>query len=618
MKGIQLLKNLKPEKSIILLAFLFGSLYIVLTPPFEVPDSPNHLYRSYQLSEGNLTPVTDNKTVGGYVPKSFDSLQNKMFRYRFNPYAKISKNDSIFSYIALNNENKIFAHFPNTALYSPISYFPQTIAVFIGVKMDFSPISIIYITRFFSFSFWLFLMYFTLKFLPIKKLLFGILILLPTSLYINSSFSADMMTNGLSFLYLAIMLHVILTEGEFNNKLKLLLLLLIVSIGLSKLVYIPIVLLTILIPFNKFKSKKRFYIFFVVSCLLGGGSAIIWKNYIDSVYTPYLSYNKDSRDHVTLGYKADMNKQMDFIKSNKVKSIQVFAESYAREFKSNFSSYINIFGWNRFQLSTWFNILAYLIIFLFAITYSSDEYFLSVKQKIILLIIVISSTLLIMLSQYLTWNQVGSDKLYPLMGRYFTPIYPMLFLIFSFKKIKVRKVIYVSIFLFYSVFSAIYSLYNMNSFFYSNTSHELSWEYDFSNKSIVNLSNEHVEGDIKIYANKFPVVLDSINNSYAFELSPKNPYAFTISISDVKKGDKFEVSCWRDEEEIRFVFDDKPDSKYYVATYFSENIQKHGFEYITNMYYCLEDFESLKVYLYNPSNKTGLAKDFKIQYFKSK
>jgi uncharacterized membrane protein len=618
MKVITYLKYLRIENLIILFAFSFGSLYIAFTPPFEVPDSPNHLYRAYQFSQGIIRPITQNNTVGGFVPKSFDSVQQKMLKYRFNPYAKISKDDyKELSAIKLNKEEKVFVHFPNTALYSPISYFPQTIAVFIGVKLSINPINIIYLTRFFSLFFWLLILYTSLRFLPIQKMLFGVLILLPTSLFINSSISADMMTNGLSFLYLAIVMNIILTDRKFDAKLRILLLLLIVSIGLSKLVYIPIVLLTLLIPFAKFKSKKYFYLYFSLSCLLGGSSSLVWKKYIDSVYTPYFSYNEDFRDNVTLGYKADMNKQMEFIKNNKLKSIEVFGESYAREFTSNFSSYINIFGWNRFELSTWFTILAYLLIFFFAFTHSSDVYFLSVKQKLLLAVIIITSTLLIMLSQYLTWNQVGSEKLYPLMGRYFTPVYPMFFLLFTNNKIKIKKRNGLVVFLIYGVFSGSYSLYKMDVFFNSNTNHKLSWEYDFSTKSINELTNEKMDGDIKIDGNKTPIILDSSNSVYALKLSPENPFGYTVTIPNLKKGDKIEVSCWKNEEEIRFVFDDKPNSQYYVATYFDENIKKEGFEYVSSMYYCLDDFEFVKIYLYNPSGKEGLAKEFKIQYYKN-
>lgn len=612
------LQNLKTEQLIFWFALVFGSLYLLVTPPFQVPDSPNHFYRAFQLSEGNISPINENKSVGGYIPKSFDSLQKRFSKYRYNAYAKMRKDEyKELAAIELNQGDQVFAHFPNTAVYSPVSYVPQTLAMILGKQMNMNPLSIVYLVKVFSFACWMMLMFFALKFLPIKKLLFGILMLLPMSLFINSSFSADMMINGLSWLYLAIVLNLALTKRVVSTKMKGLLLVLIILIGLSKLVYIPIVFVLLLIPSFKFNSKFNLILFFIVSGVLGGGSAMLWKKHIDSFYTSYLDYNPAFRDNITLGYKADMNKQMDFIKANKVESIQIFAQSYVREFEDNFSSYIGNLGWNRFMMPTWFILLAYAIIVFFAFTHTSDTYFLSVKQKLILGWIVFSSTGLVMLSQYLTWNPVGHNEVWPLMGRYFTPIYPLLFLLCSNSKIKVSSRWYRTIFLVYSVIACVYSVWRMDDSFYVKGEHKLAWQYDFSTKDAKSLTQEHVEDNVKINANNPPILIDSLAGHYHVPLTAKNPFAYTVSLFKVKKGDKVEVSCWKTEDAVKFVFDDSPESKYYIATCFSSKLMEGDFEYVTEVYFCKEDFEELKVYLYNPIGGGSFARDYSIKYYKN-
>ena len=77
--------------------------------------------------------------------------------------------------IELNEVDKIYMQFPNTGVYSPVSYIPQTIAMRIGLWLNLKPISIYYLVRIFAFLCWFGMMILTFRFLPIKKILFGVL-----------------------------------------------------------------------------------------------------------------------------------------------------------------------------------------------------------------------------------------------------------------------------------------------------------------------------------------------------------------------------------------------------------------------------------------------------------
>ena len=77
-------------------------------------------------------------------------------------------------------------------------------------------------------------------------------------------------------------------------------------------------------------SKVKKGVFIGLSLLMGFGAASTWKSHIDSFYTSYLDYNEQHRDHVTLGYQADMNLQKEFIQENKLFVVGVFASSYVQ------------------------------------------------------------------------------------------------------------------------------------------------------------------------------------------------------------------------------------------------------------------------------------------------
>ena len=598
-------------------ALLMGIVYIITVPPFQVPDSPNHFFRTYQLANGNISPISENRSVGGYVPESFHLFQETFTPFRYNPYHKMEK--AVLENtknIELHEDKKVFMHFPNTAVYSPVSYIPQVIAMRIGLWLHLPPYSLFYLVKMASFLCWMIMMRVVFKFLPIKKKLFAVLLLLPMSLFINSSFSADMMINGLSWMFIALVLNLALAKEIVTARIKLVLLLLITLIGLAKLVYIPLVLLLFLIPAAKFGSKLKMTAFVFLSIAIGLGAASGWKNHIDSFYTSYLDYNQEYRDQITLGYQADMNLQKEFIQQNKLHTIEVFASSYVREFGDMMTGYIGNLGWNRFKMPLWFIVCAYCVILFFAFGNSGDTYFLSVKQKIILFVVVGITTILIMLSQYLTWNPVGNDKLWPLMGRYFTPVYPMLFLLFSSKRISIPRWS-TAVFIVYALLATGYTANRMFDSFYSNNPLKKVWERDFSDKTAKELENEHSFEFGVVNGNTNYVQAQDSTTSYWMELTPKNPFGFPVTFKSVKKGDKITVKAWRSNENVQFVFDDKPNSDYYTATCHSSKKWKEGFEFVQETYFCQEDFEELKVYLYFTGGDSGYVKEYAISYFQA-
>ena len=608
----------KFENLVWVATLLIGFFYIIVVPPFQVPDSPNHFFRTYQLATGHLSPVQENNSVGGFVPKSFHQFQETFTQFRYNPYHKMEKNVLRETRnIELKESDKVFMHFPNTAVYSPISYIPQVMVMRIGLWLNLGPYFIFYLVKIVSFLTWMVMIRVVFYFLPIKKKLFAVLLLLPMSLFINSSISADMMINGLSWMYIALVFNSALIRETISLRRIAVLLILITLIGLAKLVYIPIVLLLLLIPFSKFGGKLKMGVVVLLSLLVGFGSAGAWKSKIDTFYTSYLNYNPDFRDDVTLGYRADMNLQMDYIKTNKVKTIGVFVTSYFREFDDMMTGYIGNLGWNRFKMPSWFVLLAYCIILIFAIGNSGDVFFLSVKQKIILLVVIGFTTILIMLSQYLTWNPVGNDKLWPLMGRYFTPVYPMFFLLFSNKWISLSKWS-LALFWGYGLLATSFTFFKMNDSFYSTQDLKLVWSYDFKEKDRNSLECEHIFSFGKINGNSNLLQSTDTTQITGVELTQDNPFGFPITFYSLKKGDKIEVQTWRTHPETKFVFDDKPNSNYYTATCHSSKIWENDFEFIKESYFCREDFEELKVYLYHTSSDVAYAKGYKINYYKAR
>ncbi len=69
--------SIVPEKAYLILALVFGLLLVFITPPFQVPDEDQHIYRSYQLAEFNIFQY--DSTVPDSLVKLSDTFQQNEF-----------------------------------------------------------------------------------------------------------------------------------------------------------------------------------------------------------------------------------------------------------------------------------------------------------------------------------------------------------------------------------------------------------------------------------------------------------------------------------------------------------------------------------------------------------
>lgn len=64
MRKNSLFYNFPPENAFIFIGTIFGILFLLITPPFQVPDEPSHFYRAFYVSEfGVLAQKLDNKST---------------------------------------------------------------------------------------------------------------------------------------------------------------------------------------------------------------------------------------------------------------------------------------------------------------------------------------------------------------------------------------------------------------------------------------------------------------------------------------------------------------------------------------------------------------------------
>ena len=437
-------KAIAPENFFLVIALTYGIAIMLLTPPYQVPDEIHHFYRAYQVSERHFKPIQKDQRLGGEIPVAITNSTVDMLKVRWSAVRQTSYTeiDDDFN-IPLLPDEKDFVDFPNTALYSPISYIPQAFAIAVLRKLNLPLLYIFYGARLFTFLVWVIGIFYVLKMLPLFKWLFALLALLPMSLYINSSLSADSVTNSLAFISIAYILKCAFSKNQFTHRNFIILSLLTLLLACAKIVYTPLILLYLIIPLKKFRTKKMFLIYFTAILFISIISILALSGNVKSSYIPYYSYNEQYRtQNIDVYIGSDMTAQLNNVLNNPIGFTHVISCSLTAPFDMYSVGYVGTFGWLDLTLPVWIVILAYLVIISTAILEgSSNKITVTWLQRSVLITTMAIIICFLILSQYITYEGVGGDHVGLMQGRYFIPLFPLLFMSFQNSRLNFRKVI---------------------------------------------------------------------------------------------------------------------------------------------------------------------------------
>ena len=110
-----------PVFFVLVVGAIFGGSMVVFTPPFNVPEEQQHLFRSYQCSQGIIYATRSGDAVGGEVPESFHEVNSKIIGGPRDEYSLRVSLQNIKSCLAvpLDPERRIFSTFPVTVRIAP-------------------------------------------------------------------------------------------------------------------------------------------------------------------------------------------------------------------------------------------------------------------------------------------------------------------------------------------------------------------------------------------------------------------------------------------------------------------------------------------------------------------
>ncbi len=236
---------LSPRVVFLALAVPMGLFLLLAVPPTQGLDEPNHFYRAYGISMGQLVAETQAGRTGGFLPSCLPAYINFQFKPagtpdRFHP--------STFLYQPKPCTSKrSFLEFPNTALYSLVSYAPQSLALLVTRSLRFPLPLQFYAGRLAAFTAFILLAWTALKIAPWGHSVMLLVAAWPMALLGAASYSADTMALALSLVLVACVLR---AREDSQGHLRWFLVgaAAAVALGLSKSTYFVLAPLLLLVP----------------------------------------------------------------------------------------------------------------------------------------------------------------------------------------------------------------------------------------------------------------------------------------------------------------------------------------------------------------------------------
>lgn len=398
----------------LLLGLLCTFPLIFLTPPFQVPDEPQHFYRAYQISEMNFVASVENQKAGGELPSSLITLSSTFLNTRAihdarpvvkRPFSSILDGFST----RLEPAKREFIDFSGSAFYSPIAYLPQSIGIAVGRGFELGPMALMYLGRAANAAIAIFLLSFAAKVAPGPKMALLVVGLFPMSVYLYGSLSPDALVIVSAFLFTAISLR-----AYVERKWRIADILIATSCALVfsslKVVYAPLLFIGFASVFTGERRAKFLLpqIAIVVIPMLVTG---IWLNTVSSLVLP-----------VKTGI--DISAQIRYVATHPL----LFIRAVAHAFLNNdfyFFNTVGVLGWLTVKLPA----ISYVVaVVAFVGSLCSSEAMKPRRSVPVLMwwgALAGSCVGLVMLALYLYWNVVGAWAVEGVQGRYLIPIIPL-------------------------------------------------------------------------------------------------------------------------------------------------------------------------------------------------
>ena len=405
--------EVKIEVIFVIFMLFFGSVYLVILPPFSAPDEPRHYATAYHTSNLLLGIEEDDENYA--TCRACDNENSLGVSPNADTYRIIANNLFKKSENTENNTKFVLGTIIEKA--PLIEHLPQAIGITIARIMNFNYVTSIYLAQLFSLIFYTVIVYFAIKIIPVGKYMLFALSGLPMMLQQAASCSYDIIITGLVYLFIAYVLKFIYSEEQVKIKNIIVMMVMAMMLSPCKLVYCIVPFLVLLIPKENLKNI-RYSIVLKISVPLCGLLVAILSN-MNAVSgstgsTNYIEWAGE--EGYTVGY----------LLNHILETISIFFATYHDKFAFYIGSLIgDNLGWFEISIPIDLTIMSAIIVVL-SINNNDEKITVRIRHKLAYSAVFLVVSLLICSSMLLAWTPISYKAIAGVQGRYFLPVIPLL------------------------------------------------------------------------------------------------------------------------------------------------------------------------------------------------
>ena len=396
----------------ILFLLAFGAPMVVLIPPGAGYDEEDHLVRVWELASFSFIPGQLSPQQMRY-PTLF-----RDFAYRQQGSSGVIDSEfwQKYSRAALHEYGFVRRELDTKSVYSPALLLPQAVTLrVLGRSANLPALIVFYACRFVGLLSYLVLGWLAIRWIPFGKWILFVLALAPIALFQATTITPDTISNGIGFLFIAGCLRAARFE-KIDWKEAGILILLICLLFLAKLNLLPLILLPfLLIAPSKFRNKGMYAVLLASIVILFLVEVVGW-NVIAL-----------SRSDPLLANEANPGAQLLYVLGHPFAFLITFIKDFISNGFAYFQSWINGYGyfyWTPPRIVSLFFLFSLGSVLLFDPTHEQ----VNKKFRVAFILVFMAGYLATVVSLYATFTPVGSDQVFGVQGRYFTPLALLLLL----------------------------------------------------------------------------------------------------------------------------------------------------------------------------------------------
>ena len=416
----------------LLYAIPMACVVMLLTPPLQNPDEPNHFSRAEQISRLEFVPVFVPGKVqhdkipgipqifypdnGGFdVDKGIVNVYNVFWPMNFHPQVNVTraKLDSV-KYIKWG-EGKAYVNFANTAIYPPVPYVMPAIGIALGRWLNLTVINTLYFSRALNAMLSVFLCFLAIGLAKRSKPLLFTVLLIPMTVALFTAVTPDAVLISCSFLLVGIIDKVEFDKGKtYTNNQLLAIIILMSTIAIAKP---PYIIFAFAFLFLNLTTKQKLVI--ITIPLL---PVLLWL---------FVDHANFSIKFAPAELRINSKMQIANIIHHPFQFISLFFKIDINAISNILHMFVGVLGWLDVPFTGLYYWIAYITIIAgFVIKFKIDKQN-NILLQAGLLLTAFFTLLAVLTAQYATWTALGANALGGMQGRYLLPIFPFVALAFS-------------------------------------------------------------------------------------------------------------------------------------------------------------------------------------------